>query len=638
MFATLNLIKPYSNSFFFSNALIGTKRGEDISRNAKKLGSECFLQTMGNYFLYLHCKNLSNLTNSTLIEEYPFWTIAFTGPVLCFSSNLLEKLAAKDLKVLPKPALLWAKGKVDWIKSHVGSVYQLAAIVASIAAIYFGFYAYGSISFAILAFGYLERHRIMPKKICTIYHNVTPWLGLISGMLAKDLIIKMFCINDAYVRLKDLYARLMANLGKSVYGFEQISHFHHLTWEQYKQILESKSYPVEVDFNHLTIPTFSFYPAPNYKALETLVRDFCWDTGDAAEAWHLLYSKDLKEEEKEKVKKTYPAIPSEDKDKIRQQISHVAAEACHRLKDLLKEEKKEKVKKTYPAIPSDDKDKIQQQISYAIDSIKNEAFDVHYFVDYGLMQNYLGYIAAKLPTANYRVQCLVLLTLANQGKTSIAEIQSAVARAAFELLNHQLLSWPHADKLPLKQIVLFELQKQRNHIVETMQKEDELGQGPVTAANFFRGLKGAHLRNFFVNIHASNFGLLDEGAKHDPSAKPAMTERLGPYLDKKFYGAADCFQRYRPAKIITWTLISKLLDINDIRSYAESWVNEIQVPKEEKDLFLETLDQLTPHKLYKAMLLDMGILKIQQPKKSVTERVSSFVQTLRGYFKALTKA
>ena len=241
----LSQVYSLSRSLFISHVLINSKRQEDEHLSHLNRWQIVWTQAEENFYFHIQCRFFDEATNLSTATQYPFWSLCLANPAL----QLTEVILNRHIKELSRVSLLWTRDTVAWINRRVGSLYQIAAVVSCLATIYFGGYAVGSISLAILAFGYLERYRIIPLQISKLYRQSLAWVGLTAGLTSGIYLIQGLC---AVGLVAKIYSHFFGKPAPVSYD-EEPPHTPALTWEKFQLIKQGK--PLEPT-NHVSIQTF----------------------------------------------------------------------------------------------------------------------------------------------------------------------------------------------------------------------------------------------------------------------------------------------------------------------------------------------------------------------------------------------
>ena len=283
------------------------------------------------------------------------------------------------------------------------------------------------------------------------------------------------------------------------------------------------------------------------------------------------------------------------------------------------------------------KEEIQLKIEYAkanfkkmVGDIENESIETGEPLNYGVLKNYLGFIAEKLPHAPKQQKTQILLQLAVEGGDYCGPgiyYQLETAATALLRCDTKVYGSEERPRLPLKQRILLILQQERMNIMSAYHF--------LMAKQGFMVIRGKkndiHSINYNINWLGDGFYLPDQGASNDRTAITSIVDKITWQFFYKLK-PEDLWQNrtflrtdiigYTPVRVtdaIMHEIGIPLIPANDIRTWAREWIEKKNLAEEQKGNFLEMLQDGESFeknlkfqlKFIEAMLVDMGILKIK---------------------------
>lgn len=493
------------------------------------------------------------------------------------------------------------KGKcVRGIYNHIGSLCQVASAVTAIALFRLGHRVYAVTSLTVLGLGYLERNYRLFLKVRRITSVIACGISLIGVTLRGERWIRVLTALEIGGGVSHLFA------SKNRISYEQVAHSSHLTYAQFENIWSGRTTKFEVNREHVNIEAFPVVRELNFEPILTLGDTFDWQE----EAIFSQLEKELEADARWKSSADY------------EQLKTLSLEGQKTLKI------------TY----------VKNHLYHLVNSIKNECIKTGEVLDYGILKNYLGYIAQELPSASKDLQTQALLELAIGGGDYCGPgvyAQLEVIATAL-LMNHSLTRSEGEERarLPLKRRLLLILQQERLKVVMAFHLV-------ISKLNPFVSLsldgeEKVHSFNRTVNLLAyDDFGLPDQGARHDGAAvidffeKKLMTHLIGIYpedlwktgdipcleidekgnrkLGKKYMQGYDA---ERITKSIQEQIGIPLIPKAEIYAWANNWIGHVEATEKQKKKFIdfliagkfETKNLKFQTIFVQAMLVDMGIL------------------------------
>lgn len=267
---------------------------------------------------------------------------------------------------------------------------------------------------------------------------------------------------------------------------------------------------------------------------------------------------------------------------------------------------------------------VRRNLTHVIYAIEHECIETGEPLCYAVLQNYLGYIAENLHKCTDAVQRTLLLQLAVEGGNYCGSgVYEQLETAAMLVMTGQ-----KGLRLPLRQRILLILQQERLKVAKAF----HILVGKVNKAinTLAGGDSDVHAFNNTVNNFAYDFGLPDQGAKHDVTATASYIER---YYRQRITGLTPehlwsgvlydgrVYHGYRSRIVnaihdqvgISW------LPKTDIRQWALDWIKHAARNEAEKEAFIERLqdgrifedDVGFYDEFLMAMLVDMGIMRLR---------------------------
>jgi hypothetical protein len=527
------------------------------------------------------------------------------------------------------PAIGWAgtsgqpaswKGKgVRWIHHHVGSICQAAGVVVNVALFCLGHRVYAITSLAVLGIGYLERNQCLSLKVRQMASHAIFYISLVGVIVRGERWIRVLTA----LEIGGLFHRLLTRTTRIPY--EQVAHPSSLTYAQFEKIWNEqtikctvgrKTVKVEagpeqktkfkVNREHVNIEAFPVVKDLNFEPIVTLCDAFDWRD----ETLFSQLERELEADARWKDSADY-----------------------ERLGALSAEEQKA-LKITY----------MKNHLRHLVNSVGGECIQTGEVLDYGILKNYLGYIAQKLPLASKDLQTQALLELAIGGGDYCGPgvyAQLEVIATAL-LMNHSLTKEEGQEptRLPLKRRLLLILQQERLQVV--MGFHQIISKLNPFVSLSLDGEEKIHSFNRTVNLLAHDFGLPAQGAEHDGVATVAffdrkmMTRLMGIYPEDLWKtGDVPCIeidaegnkklskqyvQGYddtRIVKSIQRQIGIPLIPKAEIYQWATKWIEQAGATEEQKEKFTSALEAGKFEKnlqfqdfFVQAMLVDMGILSM----------------------------
>ena len=170
----LSVISPICSSIATSLTLTETKRAEESVKAGASAPLTAIMQSSQQaetYSLVNHALTLGNINPIPQNIKIASYVIPY---IFAFGqwANIKNK---------------YLKNSITFIHNNIGTLFQVASIVSSIALIYFGNIIYGLPSIIILSLGVLDRNGTLPCKVRQIFHKCSFPLMAASSILFGNL-------------------------------------------------------------------------------------------------------------------------------------------------------------------------------------------------------------------------------------------------------------------------------------------------------------------------------------------------------------------------------------------------------------------------------------------------------------------
>jgi hypothetical protein len=523
---------------------------------------------------------LSDQASELLPSSYKTYNLAFIPVCISVFHYLLANHSDKS-------TLLFRT--VHWLHGNLGSLCQVASIVTCIALFHLGHTTYAVTSLAIVSIGYLERRNYLPLSLRRVYNSVSPWVGDIGCLLYGHWLLKLL---TAPVLIDKTYRLLFR---KHEIPYEKAVHSSHLAdYKQFKNILIGRV-ELEVNRDHVWIAPFPFVEVRNFEPLKAFCNDFVWPINQLRAGLENDPRWDLSQDK----------IESEKGERVFYEIQYA-----------------------------------KQQFQTLIKSIEEENIETGEVLDYGILKQYLGYITEKLPLASRELQNQIMIQLAVEGGNYCGPgIYYQLELAATTLLVNDPSR--AGERLPLKQRILLVLQQERLRIIESFHMLIARINGGIQLIR--GGKRDIHAMNSTIELIGNDFGLPDQGSKHDMTARMNIIDRWISQLftrtrpemlwsGVKFYDElyeGNTVQRI--VRAVQTQMGLPLIPNGDVYAWANNWIEKASISPAERERFLERLGNAGfesfggkfQNNFLKAMLFDMGILQIKKDPQTAAVPVIS---------------
>lgn len=590
----------FLESWGHAHALIEGKAQEDSAITGCNVGLATIsqvVQTVASYELLAVALETAKKTH----DVSKAYIISFLIPLSLGLAKYILDAVEKRTPGLAKTPLYQ---RVTWLHNNLGSLCQIASVITSLALLQLGCTVYATTSLSILALGLLTRRHYLPLQVEKAISQVSPWIGNVGMLLYGNWLFKLIVLPE----LIDGVHRLLFQ--KHQVPYEKASHVSLLANLQQFNAIMSGSAEVEVNRDHIWIAPFPIVSVTDFKPLIAFSKSFRWPIDRLEEClqqdprWHRSVEKPF----------------------------YDAAHATSERRALAVQY-------------------AQNNFETLVLSVQNENIVTGEVLDYGVLRNYLGYITEKLPLASKALQDQIMIQLAVEGGDYCGpgiykELETA---ATALLLNQQAVAGERA-RLPLKQRILLLLQQERMRVIEAFHMTmSRINPG----FHLWKGGRGdIHAMNYTIEIMGSDFGLPDQGARQDKTARAIQIEKwivpwyIGTHPNDLWTGLypKDAAQRQRFGNdgIVGYT-VDRILNAfkaqaglplipnGDVHEWAQNWIRKESIAEADRDTFLDKLQDGTSferHLKFKdnflmAMLVDMGILKIKKRPQTVAVPVQS---------------
>jgi hypothetical protein len=595
-------------------------------------------------------------------------SIIYIVPLLQIAKGLLQRKEG----IAPR--------SVRWLCNNIGTISLTASLATNVALFYLGFHGRAAISLSIIAFDYLRSAGYLSERVRSVYAQAAPWIGLSSLILQGKWIKANFVAID----LLSLHrARHEIRL-----PYDSTPHPSHLTWEQFsddrdlaarracrntpwerltktckknewpdvmscieRRLQQEPSLHYTVDREHVKIAPFPTVGKPNFDGLIQLCDGYQWQDSDYPKLEKLMDGNQEQgldgdarwanlwfENSSVAVEKRKRILPAAVQARIEPAlISHGAALE----KFTMSSEELIECRLNY----------LRDNLRILITQVRDRTIPTSETLDYGILDQYLGYIAQELPKAPREVQVKLLFQLGIEGgdycgAKTYQQLETVATALMREMGPAQVGPVDAHTRLPLHQRMLIILQQERQRVMEGF----HLWTRPINIIPhyLYGGINNTgdlHAYNHSVSLFGTNFGLPDQGAHHDEAASANIIMKL--YLKYLHTGftADSLWQRvtyhemrepfigYVPERImdtVKGQIGGNLLTLPEISQWANEWAERQRerieagpLEQAEKDRLVAeieefqedvingkyTLSNLKPHSLIiEAMLVDMGIL------------------------------
>jgi hypothetical protein len=599
----LSRVFPVIESWGEAHTLTSAKMQEDAARqghNRMITFTSHFTQTQQVFELLEELAEVSGRSFASLKLRTVLY---LTAPVVQAIDYAASRWTEKNSRIT-----IVFKQVIGVVYNHVGSLCQIVSVIANIALFRLGQRATATTALIILSMGYLERHHYLPLKISRIYLTVFPWVGEVSALLTGDWWAKALAAGELWGKLHHLLSL------KKMVPYDQVEHASHLTYEQFNRILEGKA-KLEVNRAHVYIAPFPHVKELNFTPLKTLFEQVKWDDQGFLSQIEAGLKKDARWEN--------------------------SSECQHILNDP---SKNQALKIEY----------IKRNFNLLIYNIENECIATGEPLDYGMLKNYLAFIAEKLPHAPQDYQIQTMIQLAVEGGDYCGPgVYYQLETIATALLLNNFGPVGETDvkeraRLPLRQRLLLILQQERLNIAVAF----HLLIGKITPHNWISGGDAdPHAVNHTNNTLAFDFGLPDQGAAYDRTANIEFFEfYIARFLfhitPEKLWTGYDVrntyLYHYLVRLILRWdetkfknnviqgytkeritdALQSRIgtpaIPTSDVMKWAREWIENLPIDFSEKETFekklthaeFQNFNESFQNPFIQAMLVDMGILRI----------------------------
>jgi hypothetical protein len=582
---SINFSNVYSvlNSFGYTRALTAFKADDDAARQGHNIFIAALSQLGQTAALFSQVKKLEEVSGQSYLSgKVQIW-IYLSIPLVSVGQACIDKCAQLGMEISP-----FFNKSVVWLHGNIGSICQIASVVTSVTLLQLGYQAYAVTALSILALGYLERWNYLPTKVRAVYLRLTPWIGNVGLLISGGWLSRGFAVINLYGNFSSLFV-------KPVIPYDKLLHTSHLNFEQFNRIIAGKAI-LKVNREHVLIAPFPVVKNLDFNPLRKLCDTFNWNDSH---------------------------VFSQLEDKLAHDARWMGSEEYQRMSKTERHEEIKALKIEYA------KSKFKTLISV----IEHECIETGQPLNYGILKNYLGYIAEKLPRAEKNQQIQILLQLAVEGGDYCGPgVYYQLETAATALLlgsSPQQENDSERPRLPLKQRILLILQQERLKVVAAFHL---LVSKVNLAVNTLAGGDGdPHAMNRTIQMLATHFGLPDQGAQHDMTAIMSSIEKyyfrhlLGMHPEHLWTGgtfakhSCEGYTIKRITATIQDYIALPIIPTADIRSWALQWVENLSISEKEKEAFIDQLqdgETFESHLKFRdafiqAMLVDMNILRIE---------------------------
>jgi len=600
---------PACEAITSSYGLFLEKDLEDGAQQGRNLNLAALQQFGQSIFLVSQMNKLKEATQSLFVSNAVQIGLSLAGPLLAGVITLEGKYIKKETCFLSlgnkKVTWLHIRKGIVWLNQNLGSFYQVTSLVTNVALLYLGHHAYAIPSLTILSIGYLNRRNCLNQTFRKIYLTVTPYIATIGVIFSESYLEKVITV----INLTDSILRWQFPK-KIMKPYDEVQHLHHLTYGQFEQVFTTnpvspRKVDIEINRDHIWVAPFPVVKNIDFKPLEELVESFNWSNNEVFSFLEKALEQDAR-------------WPGSDEFLLSLEAS---------------ESEVKSLKIQYA----------KRKIYILIKSIREEQIETKAPLNYGMLRNYLAYIAEKLPGTDFDQKKQLLIRLALEGGDYCGPgIYQQLEKIAVALCYNKADS-----RLPLKQRLLLILQQERLRIMEGFHEQVFPSIHPYFHHLLFGGTKDVHAFEFTVQAFGFDFGLPNQGPEGNMIGEVS-------YLDKYIYRQfsslpADflwtelAFNRLietsfvnrtktvKPDNFIGYTqdrikktikdeIGSPLIPKTDIYHWAQEWINQTSATEEQKESFLDKLQDGVSFENFKsnfeysfiqAMLVDMGVFKIR---------------------------
>lgn len=576
---------PVLDGFVYSSILTASKADDDVARQGYNLPLATINQLGQVHALLEQVGKLEEISGNIYVPGKMKLLMYLSAPVVSLSKAIITKMGIETSTPF--------KASVLWLHDNMGSVCQIASVVTNIALFHLGYQAYAVMSLSVLAIGYLERRNCLPSKVQEVYLRSAPWIRSVALIIHGDWLYKAIGAVQLFDKMSSWHSL------QPMIPYDQMTHSSHLTYDAFNEILAGKG-PFKVNPEHINIAPFPIVKKINFDPLIQLCDSFNWDDPENFAKLEKKLAKDARWYQYKS--KEYPDIKRKSDIEV------------------------ERIKIDYA----------KTKLKKLVFDVGNECIETGGSLNYGVIKNYLAYIAQQLPQVTKDQQRHILFQLAVEGGDYCGPgIYYQLETAATALLLQSPVqeeegSDSERPRLPLKQRILFILQQERLNVISAFHqltaKVDWVGNA------MFGGSGDLHPLNRTIKILGDNFGLPDQGAQEDRAVasdyidKLAYRHAFGLKSEDLWTGVTinkepcEGYTSMRVLDAIKSQIGIPLIPATDVRQWALDWIERVPVESSKKEEFIEKLQDgksfesdlsLRFHdRFILAMLVDMGVLSV----------------------------
>ncbi len=595
--------------FHSARALVLFKADED----AAETGGNWMVKKVSQYAQTVFCLESIDYLEAVVGQPYLSRTVRlliYLSPFAAlFSQKMVAIARAHQEREEDGPPAVWLS-VAEWthrcvgtkLSDHVGSICQVATLITNLALLRLGYRAYSLTSLAILGWGLLDRHHYLPQKMRGVYKAVAPWISGASCFVApQSWFTRCIVVFEWGVKISKWLTVPRYNL-----PYAEAPLPPRLPFQQFQRIcnrLQQRGIDVDLGVcrEHVRIAPFPVVVSP----AELISKD---KMGKRVQPLYDLCNRFAWENEK-----NYASLKSALQLDSRWPRSTIFQSSAYQNADKAGDEVTiQRLNITYA----------KERFQGLIESVVEENINTGTPLDYGILKNYLAFIADELPKAGGLLQVQVLIQLAVEGGDYCGPgIYFQLEMAATALLSGGVTG--EYSRLPLRQRILLTLQQDRLRIVQAMHLSV-----PALMLEMKGGVGDIHAFNRTIRVVADDFGLPDQGAQQDETAYVS-------YFDKlilRSYGIEGCqpedlwkggrwgegYTRKRIVDTVMSHIGSRLMPNEDIYAWAREWIAQTSSDQATQEDFLEKLVDGVSFEhncrfrraFIEAMLIDMGILSV----------------------------
>lgn len=550
----VSAIFPVIQGVGYSLASNEAKRLED----SVKAGGNNYLTAMLQMGQGSKALDFIDKANVATTLPLPSWTgrsIVYLTPILL--------AVLKNSKVLPEKT----RPTLVFLHNHLGTFYQVTAIVSSIALLFFGQIFFAVPSLIVLGIGIMDRNGWLPIAFRQFLHRYNRPLLIVTGLVSGGLLDRIFAIVNLLSWCVNLYLSQKINLHKRFALKENLS-----------------SQKIDDLFNgrlNLKInPSFIYY-------------------------------------------NPFPSIPNIDIHFFIQQFDQIKWEQhLLALREKLRHDARFVERHQTPDLKSDEEiiSITRASLQAFIQTVKERRILEGEPVDYEKLHNYLKLIAKYFEDQNDEItRTDIIFRLAVEGGEycgpgKFEVIESVYAQTIGENPN-----------IPFKDKVIYCFQNERNL---WMQKFHSMifSNDSMSQIGQIIDWQDVHNYNLFMNLYGDEFGLQkaaadnDDMAFIDPIIKLFVLYALKEKIHTLFWNDHDL---KRHTQILIDAIGTEALPKDEFYAFWLDWIKKQEMEDAVKEMLIEELSEgklynrqleingkLTPEFVI-LMLLDMGIVEIE---------------------------